>query len=89
MFFPDDILDFHHLGILTPEQISYEADKFINNSHQSGHQFIRIITGKGRVVRPTVIRVLRQHRLIKDFKQAGYYEGQDGAYDIKLDIKNS
>lgn len=87
MFFPEDTLDFHDLGVLTPNQIIFETNQFIELSQLSGHTKVRIITGKGKVVRPLVQKVISNHKSIAKFKVAGYYDGQDGAFDINLKAK--
>lgn len=81
---PEDVLDFHSLGILTREEIIFQVDQFIELSLAFGYSFVRIITGKGNVVRPTVYLQLKRTKKIKKFNYSSYFSGQDGSIDIWL-----
>jgi len=89
MFFrPEAQFDFHPLGVLTVEEIEFYLDKFLEEQKALGHIKLLIITGKGRVVRPVVARLLeglvKRKKLVKEFHSAGYFNGQEGAFEVEL-----
>lgn len=84
MFF-DSQLDFHDFETsLLPYDIEKILNEFLEDSHIAGHRHILIITGKGKIVRPHVKKLLGNHPLVQEFRTAGYFNGQDGAFEIKL-----
>ncbi len=88
MFFkPEAQFDFHPLGVLTVEEIEFYTDKFLEEQRAIGNTKLIIITGKGRVVRPVVERVLKDYRFVKEYRRAGYFNGQEGAFEIVLTDK--
>jgi len=80
-----DILDLHQL---TWEQARSEVLRFLENSHDSGYDLVRIITGKGihskegAVLRDYVRDLLFEEGY--EFSFAKISEGGDGAIDVKL-----
>jgi len=83
-FVPDDELDFHGMGVLTPYEIKIILDEFIEDSYSTGHNRVLVIVGKGKVVRPEVSKNLKQHIHVQRFKTAGYHTGGSGAYEVFL-----
>lgn len=83
-FIPDTTLDFHNRGPLHPYDIEKILHEFIEDSQLASHTQLLIITGKGQVVRPTVNRLLKQHPQVKEFNHAGYFNGQDGAFEVHI-----
>jgi len=69
---------------LYPFDIEKILQEFIEDSYVEGHRNLLVITGKGRVVKPTVERKLKGIKYIKNFKIAGYFNGQDGAFEVEL-----
>ncbi len=84
MFIAGDTLDFHNYNELTNYDIEDILYKFIEDSFVAGYEQILIITGKGRVVKPLVHKLLSKNKYIKSYKKAGYYNGQDGAVEVYL-----
>lgn len=83
-FVADAEFDFHLLGPLTGYDIEIYLDRFLEDSHIAGHDKLLLVTGKGAVVRPKVQQLLSRHKLVKSFKHAGYFNGQDGAFEVIL-----
>ena len=79
-------LDYHQLGILTREEIIFQLHDFIEMAVASGETHVRIVTGKGKVVRPLVQFELRKIKMVKSFEFADYFNGQDGAIEVELSI---
>jgi dsDNA-specific endonuclease/ATPase MutS2 len=77
-------LDYHELGILTKEEIEYHLLSFIEQAHLAREDEVRIVTGKGRVVRPLVQAALKRNKLVDSFRFADYYSGQDGVIVVTL-----
>lgn len=84
MFISQATLDFHKLGSLMHHEISQLVNEFIENSFHQGFYRIKIITGKGAVVRPMTQKILKKSTFVKDFRFAGYFTGQNGAIEILL-----
>lgn len=84
IFVSEDQLDFHDFERLTPFDIEKILNEFIEDSYVAGRENILIITGKGKVVRPLVEKLLPKNKHIRKFKRAGYFNGQDGAFEIFL-----
>ena len=84
----DATLDFHTLGKLTGEQISFYLNKFLQESFQQGYQKLLVITGKGvdssGLVRKIVLRDLLQHKLVQKSQIASAEAGGDGAFEVWL-----
>ncbi|BCX14095.1 MAG: hypothetical protein KatS3mg085_627 [Candidatus Dojkabacteria bacterium] len=83
-FIPQATLDYHKFGKLLPYDIEKILFEFIEDSYYSNYQKILIITGKGKVVRPLVKRLLAQNKFVSNFKQASYFNGQSGAFEVTL-----
>lgn len=84
MFREQATLDMHDFLPLPHDEIRLMMKKFIEDSHHSGLYQIKIITGKGQVVRPIALRLLKSLPYVKQFRFAGYFSGQDGALEILL-----
>ena len=80
----DAELDFHEFGIIDHADIEKILFEFIEDSHYYDKKNLLVITGKGNVVRPLVKKLLAQNPLVKKFKQAGYFSGQEGAFEVEL-----
>jgi DNA-nicking Smr family endonuclease len=83
-FIPDSELDFHNFGVLNAAEIEKLLSEFIEDSYIANKNYLLIITGKGKFVRPLVKNLLRENKYIKSFKTAGYFNGQDGAFEVVL-----
>ncbi len=79
-------LDFHNRGILSPHDVEFETDIFLREQQILGKRMVLVITGKGKMVRPVIGRFLKTHPVVMEFKTAGYYNGQDGAYEVILKL---
>lgn len=84
IFIPQATLDYHEIEITHHYQIEEELNLFLEDCAKANFQKVLIITGKGKVVRPTVDSLLKKHKLVKSHKQAGYYNGQWGAFEVTL-----
>lgn len=83
-FIPEATFDYHNLGILNSYEIEKYFNEFIQDCEFLGYKRILIITGKGQVIRPQIAKLLKQGRKIKEYKLAGYFNGQEGAYEVTL-----
>jgi len=88
-FIPQAKLDYHEFGILNAYDIEKHLNEFIEDSYISKFTEILIITGKGFVVRPLVNKLLSKNKYVLNFKSAGYFNGQGGAFEVKLTTSNS
>lgn len=88
-FIPDTQLDFHDFGVLNPAEIEKILTEFIEDSYIANKTSLLVITGKGRVVRPIVKKFLKANKYVSSFKTAGYFNGQDGAFEVNLRIDES
>lgn len=79
-----DTLDYHEFGELTSYDIEKYLSDFLEDSYNSNFTKVLVITGKGQVVRPLVQRLLKQNKFVESFKQAGYFTGGEGAFEITL-----
>lgn len=72
--FPEDSLDFHDQGKLSPYDIEVMTNKFIEDCYIKGFSTIEIITGvgyrseKGPVVKPLVLKLIKNNQHVKSFK---------------------
>lgn len=82
-----DKLDYHEFGELTHFDIEKLLFDFLEDSYNFGFSKVLVITGKGRIVKPLVQKLLKQNKFVEEFKQAGYFTGQGGAFEVC--IKNS
>jgi DNA-nicking Smr family endonuclease len=83
-FIPDSELDFHEFGILTEYEIEVILNNYIEDSYLLNLKNLLIITGKGKVVRPLVNKLLKINKYVESFNKAGYFNGQDGAIEVVL-----
>jgi DNA-nicking Smr family endonuclease len=84
MFREQATLDMHEFLPLPHDEIRDMIRKFIEEQYKMGSYQIKIITGKGVVVRPMTLKILSKSPYVKQFRFAGYYTGQDGAIEILL-----
>lgn len=83
-FIADDTLDFHEYDMLYPYDIEKILNEFLEDSYVAGYKRVIVVTGKGRVVKPIVERLLKEIRLVANYKIAGYFNGQEGAFEVEL-----
>lgn len=83
-FIADSELDFHGRGLLNEFDIERILNEFIENEYTAGKNYLLVITGKGKVVRPLVKKLLAHNKYVTSFKQAGYFNGQEGAFEVTL-----
>lgn len=83
-FIPDAILDFHDKGVLNAYEVEKFLNEFIEDSIIAEYKNIIIVTGKGQFVRPLVRKLLKVNKSIKKFNRAGYFNGQDGAFEVEI-----
>jgi DNA-nicking Smr family endonuclease len=84
MFREQATLDMHEFLPLPHDEIRDMIRTFIEEQHSLGKYQIKIITGKGQVVRPITLKIVSKSPLVKQFRFAGYYSGQNGAIEILL-----
>lgn len=84
IFIAEETFDYHGLGPLPEFEIIRLAENFIEECYSANKDNILIITGKGQKVRPLVKKVLSSNKYVKSFKTAGYYNGQEGAFEVCL-----
>ena len=75
-------MDYHKFGLLDNYAIENLLDQFIEESIVYGLNKVLVITGKGKVVRPLVKKLLSQRKDIKKHKPASEFNGGDGAIEI-------
>ena len=87
----DDRLDFHEFGLITPEQVAFYLDQFLENAYAVKHIKVLVITGSGKnspggqgTVKKTVAWQLKHHKLIKSFKPASSSDGGLGAFEVYI-----
>lgn len=86
-FIPEDILDIHELGHITHHEFEYVIERFIIDNYNRKYEKIKIITGKGKVISPLTITILKKSKYVKEYRFAGYFSGQNGAIEIILKRK--
>ncbi len=79
-------MDFHEFGILDHFDVEKILNEYLEDEHVSGNKALLIITGTGKMVKPLVAKLLKTHRLVKEFSEAGYFNGQKGAYEVILKV---
>jgi len=83
-FFPEATFDYHNLGILSPYEIEKYFEDFLLDCDILGYKRVLVITGKGQVVKPLVAKLLKHSKKVSTYKTAGYFNGQDGAFEVVL-----
>ena len=83
-FIPEDTLDIHDYGPMLHHEIEYLITRFITDNYNRKLEKIKIITGKGNVVSPLTIKILKKSKHVKEYRYAGYFSGQKGAIEIIL-----
>jgi len=77
-------LDFHNRGILDAFDIEEIFSVFLDECLTKNRQYVCIICGTGKFVKPTMYKLLKTHHLVDYFKEGGYYTGGKGAFLVKL-----
>jgi DNA-nicking Smr family endonuclease len=77
-------LDYHNRGILDAFDVEKIFDDFAYDCVSKNYLYLIVICGKGKLVRPTIQKVLKTHTLVEYFKDGGYYTGGKGAFLVKL-----
>lgn len=83
-FFPEATFDYHTFGVLSPYEIEKYFEDFLLDCEIMGCKRVLIITGKGQVVKPIVNRLLKHSKKVESYKTAGYFNGQEGAFEVIL-----
>lgn len=83
-FVPEAELDFHQFNQLTHYDIEKILSEFLEESYVNKVGRVIVITGKGKVVRPLVNKLLAKSKFVKKYKQAGYFNGQSGAFEVTI-----
>jgi DNA-nicking Smr family endonuclease len=82
--------DFHDLELkgITDYEVETHLFHFLEDSYHKGLQNVLVVTGKGSVIKPMVLKLLKTSsqikNLVKRYKLAGYFNGQGGALEIVL-----
>ncbi len=90
IFIPENTLDYHDLGPLMEHEIRGLYERFIEESIINEYRSVLVITGKGihsekpAVIKPLVIKYLRQDKRVASFKQASTHLGGEGALEVHL-----
>jgi DNA-nicking Smr family endonuclease len=84
LFRHDSQLDFHKYGLIDHFDVEQILSGFIEDEYISGNKALLIITGTGSMVKPTVAKLLKMNKFVKEFGEAGYFNGQKGAYEVIL-----
>lgn len=77
-------LDFHIVDHFDEFEIEKMLNEFLEDCHIQRLQNVIIIVGKGFVIRPYVKKLLGQNKFVEEFKQASYFNGQSGAFEVNL-----
>lgn len=87
-FYAQAELDYHEFGELTQFDIERYLNEFLEDCYIEKLKTVLVITGKGNVVRPAVLKLLsglqKKEKFIESFKTAGYFNGQSGAVEVVL-----
>lgn len=74
-----------HLRRLTVDEAMQRLEQYLYDAYTAGLCSVRVIHGKGTGrLRWEVQRKLRDHPLVKSFRQAGYGEGGAGATIVEV-----
>ena len=77
-------LDFHEYGIVSNNEIVAIYREFIDRCLKEDISQVTIITGKGKVVRPSIKRLLSKDKHVAEFSVASSFNGGLGAFEVKL-----
>ncbi|MFS8130648.1 MAG: Smr/MutS family protein [Candidatus Dojkabacteria bacterium] len=83
-FIPEAELDFHIVDKFDPYDIESMLNRFLEDCYLDKLENIIVIVGKGFVIRPFVQKLLKANKFVREFKQASFYNGQSGAFEVKL-----
>lgn len=81
---PEAVLDYHTYGIIDDYSIEKILREFLEDSYFIKCKFVEVITGKGKVVRPLVQKLLSKNKLVESFKPSGEYSTNQGSFEIVL-----
>ncbi|MDF2379655.1 MAG: Smr/MutS family protein [Candidatus Gracilibacteria bacterium] len=87
---PQDVLDYHDMGILTQDDIQNIAEDFLQKCKDKGARKALIITGKGihsmngPVIGPTLRRYLPRLATVHSVQTARRDRGGEGALEVEL-----
>lgn len=87
---PQEVLDYHDMGILTQVEIENIAENFLKSCKAKGAQKALIITGKGihsvngPVIGPTLRRFLPRLQIVHSVQTARRDRGGEGALEVEL-----
>jgi DNA-nicking Smr family endonuclease len=84
LFRHDSQLDFHKYGKLDHFDVEKILSEFIEDEYHVGHKALLVIVGTGQMVKPVVSKLLKMNKFVKEFGEAGYFNGQKGAYEVIL-----
>lgn len=82
--------DFHHLGILSPQEICSLADEFILNSQKNKLKKIGFIVGVGKhskngpVIKPLLQKYLSAHPSVAKVQLGKFAQGGEGVLVVDL-----
>lgn len=85
-FIPQATLDYHEFGVLLNFDIEQKLNIFLEDSYYKDYFQVLIITGKGKVVKPLVYKLLKSSKYVESFNLAGYFNGQGGAFEVNLKV---
>lgn len=84
IFVPDQILDYHGLGILDQYDVEKLLNDFISEAFSINCNRVLVITGKGNLIRKLLPNLLKNIDTVKSFNKASSKNGGEGAYEIYL-----
>ena len=79
-------IDFHKFKKLDHFDIEKKLIEFLEDNYLIGNKYLLVITGKGKLVKPIVKNLLLKNKFVNSFKAAGYFNGQDGAFEVVLNL---
>lgn len=77
-------LDYHQFGVLDKLDVERILHEFIEDCYIKEQKYLLVITGKGNLIQPLVPKLLTKNSYVQDFRIAGYFTGQEGAYEVIL-----
>lgn len=87
---PQATLDYHGMGVLTPDEIRVKAEDFVKSCTRKGYKKILIVTGKGihsksgPVIGPLLEDFLPGLDEVKSVLKARRDRGGEGALEVEL-----
>lgn len=83
-FIPQATIDFHKFGLLSEYDVEQKLANFLEDAYIQNLTQVLVITGKGEMVRPLVKKLLEKSDLVESFETAGYFNGQTGAFEVRI-----